>query len=100
MEVTTKLGLAKGKSKPAVTYLGTDFACGRRRGQARAAGKRKMRLRKSSQRLAKAAKLKSLRKADGRLGRVYTTGIKMAAHYGVEVNGVDDQELLAIRRQA
>eukprot|EP00959_Pyramimonas_sp_CCMP1952_P290959 6086343-Pyramimonas_sp.AAC.1 len=39
-------------------------------------------------------------KPDERLGRAHTTGIKMAAHYGVEVNGADDQELLAIRRQA
>eukprot|EP00959_Pyramimonas_sp_CCMP1952_P316799 6631018-Pyramimonas_sp.AAC.2 len=41
-----------------------------------------------------------MRKADERLGRAHTTGINMAAHYGVGVNGVDDQELLAIRRQA
>eukprot|EP00959_Pyramimonas_sp_CCMP1952_P316798 6631018-Pyramimonas_sp.AAC.1 len=58
IDVATNIGLAKDKSKPAVTHLGTDFNCGRRRGQARTVGMSKSRLRKSAQRLAKAAKLK------------------------------------------
>ena len=57
-------------------------------------------MRQAPQRLAKSAKLKSVREAGQRFGRVCATGIRMAAQCGVEVNGVDDQELLTIRRQA
>eukprot|EP00959_Pyramimonas_sp_CCMP1952_P004313 90635-Pyramimonas_sp.AAC.1 len=57
LEVAAKIGPAKEKAKPAAAYLGTDFACGRRRAHERGAGKRETRLRKHSWRLAKAAQL-------------------------------------------
>eukprot|EP00959_Pyramimonas_sp_CCMP1952_P028262 593114-Pyramimonas_sp.AAC.1 len=72
------------KAKVAVSGAGTEFACGRRRAHPRAARKRRTRVRKSLQRLSNCAELKSMRKADERLGRVCMAGNKMAAQSGVE----------------
>ena len=82
------------------SYLGADYAAGRRRAAPGAGAKRMVRARKARQRLAKASKLKSMRQADARLGKVCATGIKMGSQCGVEVTGVDDQEQVALRRQA
>ena len=92
--------MAQDKARTAVSYLGTDFSAGRCRAHVGAGLKRNFRVREGRQRLAKAAKLKSMRQADSRFGKIFTTGIKMGSHYGVEVNGVDDDELLTLRRQA
>eukprot|EP00959_Pyramimonas_sp_CCMP1952_P398166 8342256-Pyramimonas_sp.AAC.1 len=77
-----------------------DYAAARRRAHPFTGRKRFNRIRKARQRLAKSTRLRSMRKADGRLGRIFTTGIKLGSQYGVEANGVDDRELLSLRRQA
>eukprot|EP00959_Pyramimonas_sp_CCMP1952_P434918 9106794-Pyramimonas_sp.AAC.1 len=99
-EVSRRLHLDMKISLKSTAYLGTDVSGGRARNANGTRGKFRARQKVYGGRLRKLRKFKKAlaAKKTGRIGKIYRVGARPAYTFGVEVNGVNDVELLKLRR--
>ncbi|CAK0879619.1 unnamed protein product, partial [Prorocentrum cordatum] len=99
-EVSRRLQLDMKISLRSTAYLGTDVSGGRARNTKGARDKFRARQKVYGGRLKKLRKFKKVlaAKKTERIGKIYRVGARPAYTFGVEVNGVNDAELLKLRR--
>ena len=93
-----RIGRLGGKAFGGVRRLGVDFAPGRPRASWGGPRVLSTRMHKAKRRTSRAAKLFS-RDAGPKLKRLFSSGSRAEAAFGVEITGISDAELLALERQ-